>query len=100
MPGISKSSLSESDVSEIAYRISQDNPLAAFKFLGRLDKALIMLSKNPFPGQDRSDLEPGLRLFPLGKYLVLYHPCPDGIDLVRVLHAARDVSRFYQKSDA
>ena len=32
-----------------------------------------------------------LRSFPFRRYVIFYLPLPDGIDVVRVLHSARDV---------
>lgn len=34
---------------------------------------------------------PGLRSMPFGRYLIFYLLLSDGIDLVRVLHSARDL---------
>jgi toxin ParE1/3/4 len=38
-----------------------------------------------------------LRVFPVSRYrnyLVFYRPAPDGIEIVRVLHGARDIDRI------
>jgi toxin ParE1/3/4 len=38
-----------------------------------------------------------LRFFPISRYrkfLVFYRPVPDGIEIVRVLHGARDIDRI------
>ena len=35
------------------------------------------------------------RSFPLGNHLIFYRPIDDGIELVRVLHGARDISPEY-----
>ena len=43
----------------------------------------------------RDELAPGIRSFPFGRYLVFYLPISDGIDVVRVLHGARDVDKVF-----
>ena len=35
-----------------------------------------------------------LREVPVGNYVVFYRPLPDGIEVDRVLHAARNVAVF------
>lgn len=35
---------------------------------------------------------PALRSSPVGNYLIFYRPLPDGIEILRVLHGARDIA--------
>jgi toxin ParE1/3/4 len=42
-------------------------------------------------GRARDELAPGVRSFPFGRYVVFYVPRNDGVDVVRVLHGARDI---------
>jgi toxin ParE1/3/4 len=42
-------------------------------------------------GRARPELAPDLRSFPFGRYVIFYMPLSDGIDVVRVLHSARDI---------
>lgn len=51
------------------------------------DSPAILLSDSSGP---TSHLAPGLRLFPLGNYLIFYLPEPEGIQVIRVIHGARD----------
>jgi toxin ParE1/3/4 len=39
----------------------------------------------------RPDIAPGLRYLPVRRYLILYREVTGGIELVRVVHGARDV---------
>jgi toxin ParE1/3/4 len=37
-------------------------------------------------------------MWPIGgfeKYLIFYLPLPDGIDVIRVVHGARDIERLF-----
>jgi len=46
-------------------------------------------------GRSRFDLSPELRGFPVGNYLVFYRPASDGIEIIRVLHGARDIPELF-----
>ena len=46
-------------------------------------------------GRARDELAPDLRSFPFGRYVIFYEPIEDGIDVVRVLHSARDIDAVF-----
>jgi toxin ParE1/3/4 len=50
-------------------------------------------------GRSRPELAPGLRSFPLANTLSSYVPLPKGVEIVRVLHGARDVESILQEDD-
>jgi toxin ParE1/3/4 len=50
-------------------------------------------------GAVRDELIPNLRSFPVGNYLIFYKPLPDGIEVLRVLHGARDLPPFFLPPD-
>jgi putative addiction module CopG family antidote len=59
----------------------------------RLLKTLRILAKNPQIGHHRPDLtDKPLRFWPEGSYLIVYDPAPRPIEIVRVIHGARDVA--------
>lgn len=39
-------------------------------------------------------IAPGLRSFPVGKYLIFYRLIDGGLEIVRVLHGARDIENL------
>ena len=39
----------------------------------------------------RSDIVPGVRSFPVGNYLIFYRETGQGIEIIRVLHGARNL---------
>jgi toxin ParE1/3/4 len=45
------------------------------------------------PRQERS--RANVRSFPFGRYVIFYEPIEDGIDVVRVLHSARDIDAVF-----
>ncbi|CCE01898.1 type II toxin-antitoxin system RelE/ParE family toxin [Bradyrhizobium sp. STM 3809] len=75
--------------------LSQQTTRQQRTLLHRFDRALQTLATNPFAGRERSDLGRGLRRFPVGSYVLFYIPATDAIEVVRILHAARDVTPDY-----
>lgn len=74
--------------------IAQDNQAAADQVLESINQKLILLSDSPLLGRERQDLAVGLRSFPAGSYVIFYRPIDGGIDVVRVLHGARNVEEL------
>lgn len=46
-------------------------------------------------GRAREELAADLRSFPFGRYVIFYTPVDGGIDVVRVLHSARDIDAAF-----
>ena len=42
---------------------------------------------------------PDVRSFPFGRYVIFYEPIEDGIDVVRVLHSARDIDAVFGEDE-
>jgi toxin ParE1/3/4 len=85
-----------SDLEEIEDYISRDNPDAAARVVLEIRDVCDLLAKHPEAGDDRSELRSGMRGFPVGNYIIFYHPVDDGIEVIRVLHGARDVPKFFE----
>lgn len=90
-----RSPLAKADLREIADLIARDNLNAALRLLDQVDTVCQRLAE--FPGMDpqRDELQPGLRSFPIGNYLLIYRAVPGGIELVRVLHGARNLDSIF-----
>lgn len=91
MPRVTRRPLAEADILEIWDYIADDNPAAADRWVDRLDEKLRLLATQPMLGRARDELTVGIRSMPVGRYVVFYVPLEDGIDVVRVLHGARDI---------
>jgi toxin ParE1/3/4 len=77
--------------------VAEKNVLAADRLLRTLDSKLELLSDHPRAGPARPELRPGLRSFPVGEYLIFYRPIRGGIELLRVLHGARNVRKTLRR---
>jgi toxin ParE1/3/4 len=51
------------------------------------------IASDPARGDDISDLRPGYRLWRVGRHFIVYRSCDQGIDVMRILHQARDLPR-------
>ena len=85
------------DAAEIWHFIAEDNPRAATVLIEKFEKTLRLLSDFPRIGTDRSDLAKSLRSFPVGNYLLLYRPLKTGVQLIRIVHGARDLRVLFKK---
>jgi antitoxin ParD1/3/4/toxin ParE1/3/4 len=80
------------DVSDIWDYIADDSIEAADRVLEALEKALYRLSKSPGIGHMREELaDRRHRFFPVYSYLIVYRFETKPLQVLRVLHAARDV---------
>lgn len=83
--------LASDDIAEIWDHIADDSLRAADRWIDQLDEQFGLLASQPLMGRSRDELAPGLRSFPFGRYVIFYEPIEGGIDVVRLLHSARDV---------
>jgi len=90
------SSLAVSDLTEIRDYIAESNVTAAEKLLDAIEEACCRFADYPHIGRSRDDLLPGIRVFPVEKnYAVFYRILEDEVEIVRVVHAARDFNRLF-----
>jgi len=50
-------------------------------------------------GRPRDELRDGLRSHLVYRYLILYFPLPDGIEVVRVVYGGRDLQALFEEED-
>lgn len=79
--------------------ITNDNPDAAFRQLEEIYEMLSALAATPRIGRRRDDLRSGLRAFPVGPYVILYEIAEEGIDVLAVMHGARDINGLFKPDD-
>ena len=86
-------------VAIVAHFLDAGSPASARRFREQAEAALSRLANRPGLGTRFETLPPAfgeIRYLPLPsrfkKYLVFYRPLPEGIEVVRVLHGARDVA--------
>ncbi|MGB7740907.1 MAG: type II toxin-antitoxin system RelE/ParE family toxin [Steroidobacteraceae bacterium] len=93
MARIVHSPAAEDDLLEIWVGLAANNVSAAERLMDDLDAATQILATQPLVGKARREFGPGIRSFPVRDYVIVYRPITDGVELVRVVHGARDLER-------
>ena len=80
------------DINDIWDYIANDNIQAADRVLEALENAILKLGKNPGIGHFREELaDKRHRFFLVYSYLIVYRHETKPLQIIRVLHAGRDV---------
>jgi toxin ParE1/3/4 len=92
------------DLDEIAAWIQRDSPNAAMRFLDSAEVTFQSLAELPGMGGRFGLSNPRLqelRCFPVkgfANYLIFYLPHSEGIDVIRVIHGARDLPTILEQT--
>lgn len=88
------------DLENVWSYIGLDNPDAADRVLEAVHQTVRLLSRSPelgvirrLPSSDLLIRSMTVRRYP--NYIIYYHPASDGVQVLRVLHGARDHARMF-----
>lgn len=99
MARIIRAPAAQSDAVEIWSYIAEDDPDAADRLLNRIDRMFHTIATQPQLGKSVEELASNLRFVPIGNYLIFYRPAKDAVEIVRLLHGARDITaEFFRGS--
>ena len=96
----------QGDLDDTAEYIGRKNPGAAVRFLTAAEETFNQLLAAPGLGRVREYLNPKLkdlrswRIRGFENWLVFYRPTDDEIEVVRVLHGARDLGLLLPEDEA
>ena len=97
MPSVAKREAARRDLVEHFVYLAENGGLnVAERFLDRAEASFADLARQPMIGAPLTLKHPDLagmrkwRIKDFDNYLVFYQPRPNGVSIVRVLHAARD----------
>ena len=87
------------DLEKIYDYIAEDNVRAAGRMIERFSTAFRKLAETPGLGHLREDLtsEP-FRFWAVGPYLIVYLEKSEPLQILRVIHAARDVQSILEEN--
>jgi toxin ParE1/3/4 len=85
-----------SDLIEIWSYIADDSVPNADAFIDKLHETAQLLAGKPGLGRRREELAPGMQSFPFGRHLIFYRVVAGEIEIVRVLHGARDIESIFE----
>ncbi|HYG36287.1 MAG TPA: type II toxin-antitoxin system RelE/ParE family toxin [Clostridia bacterium] len=89
------SDAARADLEEIWLFIAQDNIEAADQFIRTIVSRFPRLACMPYLGRKREELAPRLRSIPVANYVIFYRPFEDGVEIVRIIHGARDLPPLF-----
>ena len=93
------------DIEAHVTRIGETNPRTAERFAERVQASCELLEQFPLLGYSppwRELTALGVRFHAVRrfrKFLIVYRPCPDGIEVVRVFHGRRDLGALADELD-
>ena len=85
-----------SDLIEIWSYIADDSVANADAFIDKLHGTIQVLAKQSGSGRHREELAPGILSFPFGRYIIFYRASQGAIEIVRILHGARDIQTIFE----
>lgn len=94
------------DLFRHAGRIRAERPATARRFLVAVESAYRRLQQMPDIGVSRTSTRRGMegaRIWPVprfGVFLILYRVLDDAVEIVRVVHAAEDITRHLKGNDS
>lgn len=80
------------------YIADNSGDVRAERYLRRINDAVSYLAQQPMMGRARPEVEEGIRSFPCEEHVIFYVPIEDGVDLVRVIHAAMDLENAWKSA--
>ena len=83
------------DLIEIGDFIAQDNPGRALSFLAEIEAKMRQAAERPESFPARDDVREGLRSARHGRYLIFFLNRGEEVQIIRVLHGARDLLRVF-----
>lgn len=102
MPEVIFSEFVEPELVAIWSYIAVDNPDAAGRFLDAAEFTFMELAKQPELGRSRKFSDARLknlrsfRIKGFENYLIFYRPSVAGVEILHVLHGARDLEAFFE----
>ncbi|KYC41996.1 plasmid stabilization protein [Scytonema hofmannii PCC 7110] len=83
------------DLENIWNYVAEYSPQAADNLFDKLREKFPKVAKFPQMGQQRFNLAPSLRSFPVGSYLIFYRPIDQGIEIVRILRGTQNIEQIF-----
>jgi toxin ParE1/3/4 len=91
----------ERDLDRIWHHIASET--SSIRIADRLIDSIVthfaLLARQPNAGRSREDIDPGVRNFPSGNYLIYYRVAKSHLVISRILHGKREQLGAWQEPD-
>lgn len=85
----------EDDLRDIWLFVARNDPDAADRLVAEITRRFPTLAQFPEIGRRRDELLPDARSLSVGRYLIFYRLIDDGIEIIRVVHGARNLPALF-----
>ena len=87
------------DIQQIYEYIAELNPESALGVVERIEEACYLLADYPYIGTARPEFGEAHRSFtmPRSRYVIIYRPIEDGVEILNVKHSSQDIVRMLQQ---
>jgi toxin ParE1/3/4 len=83
----------EMDFDIITEYIARHNPTRAITFVEEIRNEFRSIGRNPEGYRSRPETGADVRLAPFGKYLILFRVRDEAVQIIRVIHGARNLKK-------
>ncbi|MEW4566796.1 type II toxin-antitoxin system RelE/ParE family toxin [Tautonia sp. JC769] len=97
MPRVIRTRQAQEDLESIFDFLDTQGSQLADRFAEMLDEACERYGNHPLMGASAEEFAPNLRHFIVWNYVIFYRPTADGIEIIRILHGARDLPSFFPR---
>ncbi len=99
MPRVFRTPAAEADLADIAYHIAVEDgrPLTADRNIDELIAKCEAYAQNPFLGTAVPELGEDYRIFAFKRWIVIYRPIDDGVDVMRIVDGSREYPTLFRK---
>ena len=82
----------QADLANIWLYVANDSLDAADRLLDKIQAAFVSIAAHPGIGTPRAELGRRVRAFSVGAYVVYFRTVEEGVEIIRVMHGARNVT--------
>jgi toxin ParE1/3/4 len=95
MARVIRSEQAQQDLEGILDYLDAQGTDAADRFAVKFDQACDLYAEHPEIGASVTEYAANLRHFIVWNYAIFYRPMADGIELIRIIHGARDIPKLF-----
>lgn len=94
MPRVLRTTQAHEDLLEVWLHVARDSLERADRLIDAIERRCQLVAEFPEMGRSREELMAEVRSTVVRPYVVFYRVVEDGIEVLRVVHGARDISRM------
>jgi toxin ParE1/3/4 len=96
MSRVIRSKQAQQDLEGILDYLDSQSTEAADRFAAKFDETCELYAEHPQIGASAAEYAANLRHFTVWNYAIFYRPIADGIELIRIIHGARDIPKLFE----